>query len=265
VVALHNVGRRRQLACLDSRPVVPCRVCEPHGAPGLNPSGSRLHGPPGPAEEATCPRCSGLVADLIGQRKRLGAVQLRGLDIAADHRDPRSPRKRPRAQPGPAVAAGVERARVGQLCLREAAAGAPPAVQRRAEAQRQRRLAAKCPVDRGRQVGRLGIEQLEPLALATRLEMGSRVFRQRQTHIAVAAADRVLLTGGGQPLEPVLAHRLEQPVTHPGTALVGDHQRLVDQRPKQVEHPLLIEPGAGRKVLHCVEHEAAGEHGHPAQ
>ena len=64
-----------------------------------------------------------------------------------------------------------------QLGLGEATAGAPPAIERRAEAQRERRLAPQRVVDRRRQVGRLGVEDLEPLALAAGLEVRTPLAR----------------------------------------------------------------------------------------
>ena len=57
----------------------------------------------------------------------------------------------------------------------------------------------------------------------------------------------VFLAGLGKPLEPVLAHGLEQAVAHPGLGALGDHQRLVDQRSEQIEHPLGLDPARRRR------------------
>ena len=59
--------------------------------------------------------------------------------------------------------------------------------------------------------------------------MGAGLLGEAKEVIAVVVADRLLLARLVQPLEPVVANGLEQPVADLRVALLGDHQRLVDQ------------------------------------
>ena len=147
--------------------------------------------------------------------------------------------KRPRARHHPRSAAQKRRANGGSLRSAWSIAAA--------------RLAAS------------GSSSLEPLALAAGLQVRSRLFGEGEEVIAVAGAQRLLLAGLGQPLEPVLAHGLEQAVADLGVPLLGDHQRLVDQRAEQVEHVLALDRLAGADLLGRLEREAAGEDGQAAQ
>ena len=132
-------------------------------------------------------------------------------------------------------------------------------MKRRAEAEREPGVGREGVLDRRRQVGSLGVEELEELELATGLQVGACLFGQGEEAVAMAGAQRLLLAGLGEPLEPILAHGFEQAVAGPGVALLGEHQRLVDQRAEQLEHLLALDPVAGADLLGSLERKAAGE------
>ena len=95
--------------------------------------------------------------------------------------------------------------------------------------------------------------------------MGAGLLGEGEEVIAVAGAHRLRLAGLGEALEPVLAHGLEQAVADLRVPVLGDHQRLVDQRAEQVEHVLALDPLAGADLLGRLEGKAAGEHGEAAK
>ena len=60
-----------------------------------------------------------------------------------------------------------------------------------------------------------------------------------------------------QALARVLAHRLEQAIPIAVAAVLGDHQRLVDQPPQQVGHLALVDAFTGRDLLRALQREAS--------
>jgi pantothenate kinase-related protein Tda10 len=80
---------------------------------------------------------------------------------------------------------------------------------------------------RGAQIVDLNLGLLDKLLIITarwRVEQ----TRQPRVVIAVPGTHGVGLAGLAQLFQRVLAHRLQQPVTRSASAVLGDHQRLVD-------------------------------------
>ena len=87
---------------------------------------------------------------------------------------------------------------------------------------------------------------------------GPASIGERAEPVAVAAAQPVFLRRLGQTLQPVLAHRLQQPVAHGATVRLGKHQRLVDER-------FELPDRRAADVLGRLERETAHEHSHAPQ
>ena len=79
----------------------------------------------------------------------------------------------------------------------------------------------------------------------------------------MAVSDLGELTGGGRPVEDVLADRLQQPVA-PGGVVELD-EALVDQAGEEVQHVVGVEVFVGAHRLGGVEAEPADERAEAAQ
>ena len=262
---LVQVGEGRPLLGRHERPVIARRPRKLRRASELGSPDGGIREQPRAAELEARPRRGSVVADLLRERQRLGRVRFRSFELARPDRDVGATVKRACPKRGLAVPARLHGARMRQLGLGEATVRTPPAIKRRAEAYGELGLATQRALDRRRQVGRLRVEELEELELATGLEMGAGLLGEGEEVVAVAGPHRFVLTGLCQPLEPVLAHGLEQAVAHPGLGALGDHQRLVDQRSEQVEHVLGLDSLAGADRLCRLEGKAAGEDGQAAK
>ena len=75
----------------------------------------------------------------------------------------------------------------------------------------------------------------------------------------MTGADLVGFTGFAEFFLRVLAHRLQQPVTHADAGVVGDHQGFVDEQAELVQQLIALDVAAGADRLGGVEIEPAGE------
>ena len=76
--------------------------------------------------------------------------------------------------------------------------------------------------------------------MTSQVERG--LLNQRETRVAVAITQHLLLPSLEQPLRRVLADRLEQADSDRGTALLGHNQRPVNEQAEQVEDRDALEP-----------------------
>ena len=96
----------------------------------------------------------------------------------------------PRAQLGLGVVARGQSSRLGEGCLGEPSARSPERIHRGAQPQRRRWVARHRVVDRGREVGRVGLQPAQPLRHAWRLELRRRLLGDSEEVSEVAVADR---------------------------------------------------------------------------
>ena len=92
-----------------------------------------------------------------------------------------------------------------------------------------------------------------------------RLLRQPQMEAGMGIANRLGLSGGGEPGQGELADRLQQPVADPVRLVVRHHQRLVDKGREQIEHLQRFDVTPGRDGLGGIERESAGEDGQTLQ
>ena len=90
--------------------------------------------------------------------------------------------------------------------------------------------------------------------------MLGREVIERKHRVSLAIADSIAIMRLGEPLERVLTDRLEHPVSNSHAALLGEHERLLDQCREQVEHRVAIELLAGADLFAKVEREPTHEH-----
>ena len=83
--------------------------------------------------------------------------------------------------------------------------------------------------------------------------------------LAVSRRRRGGIAGLREFLARVVANRFQHAVAHAFVALVGHHQRLVDQRCHEVEHVGRLQRLGTADLLGGLEVETADEHGQPAQ
>ena len=128
--------------------------------------------------------------------------------------------------------------------------------------QRHRRLASERPVERGEQVGVVGVDLL---AHGDRRDSTVQTPARRKVRAPakVAGTDLGELTGRGRPVEDVLAHRLQQPVTPVG--VVELDEALVDETAEEVQHVVGVEVFVGAHRFGGVETEPADEGAESAQ
>ena len=75
-----------------------------------------------------------------------------------------------------------------------------------------------------------------PLGLVGPFLLGRRAAQERSVVVAMTLGGRRTLAGVVEPLRSVLADRLEHAVAHRATSVVGEYERLVDERRDEVEH-----------------------------
>lgn len=122
-----------------------------------------------------------------------------------------------------------------------------------------RAVVVQVPVHGGGQIAGLGLQKLEPLAMADAPQRPVRLLGQLPVVVGVAALDLGRVGPGGQALGDEAADRFEHPRSG---AVIGDieiDQTVTGQRLGQVERPVLIQAGDLGGGLHG---PAVHEHGH---
>ena len=103
------------------------------------------------------------------------------------------------------------------------------------------RVMGQVPAHRGGQVARLGLQPLQPIAVAGAAQWPVRLLGQRPVVAGVPPGDLVGVGPGRQPLGHELADGLQHPRPGPGLSIVHVDQAVPGQRLKQLQRPVLIQ------------------------
>ena len=143
--------------------------------------------------------------------------------------------------------------------LRGGSSQLPEAPERRTDPEPSLHLATlRRPGERGTDIGELGIEPLEPAQLLRSEQCRLGLLRQLAVETGVAAADVIAVAALGQPLEGVLANRLQHPEAGLAAAMrLRPEQVVVQERLHSVDD---VESGPSDDRLCAFESEAADEH-----
>ena len=198
-----------------------------------------------------------LVSGVLRARRGLRCQRVRAAEVARAAHDPRPCGQRPRPQHRRRVAR-LEGARIRVVGLAEPRSRAEPEVESEAQPQRLPGIRLERPIERRGEVRRLRVERREHLRLARREHLPARALGQSQEHVTMAIPDQSGLGRLLEPLAPVLAHGLQQPITHARAVPVDAYQRVLDQRLQRGQDLSSREPVARAHLAGELERRAAG-------
>jgi hypothetical protein len=109
------------------------------------------------------------------------------------------------------------------------------------------------------QIVDLGLRPQQQLLIGG-VTLGFKLGNRGRVVVAVSGADLVPLAGFAELFLRVLAHRLEQPVAHAVSGVVGDHEGFVDQQAELIQQLVALHFAAGTDGMGSVQIEPAGEY-----